>query len=92
MGLLTWLAGSLAAFLAGRLIPLGRNTKWRGEALAAALGGILGGVAATALDFGGWKEPDLLAATFAALLGFAAVAIQRMIFRDSDQPRRRMEK
>ena len=89
---MTWLTGSLVAFLAGRFIPLGRTAKWRGEALAASLGGVIGGVAATALDFGGWREADPLAATFAALVAFAAVAIQRMIFRRSDQSRRRMAK
>lgn len=39
------------------------------------------GLLATALDFGGWNEPDWRAAVFAFFAAFAAVAVLRSALR-----------
>ena len=62
----------VAVFVASRLVPAGRPERRTGEALAAIGTAIVCGLAATALDFGGWNEFDWRAGTF-ALCGAAAV-------------------
>lgn len=77
MGIALWVTAAAAAFLAGRLIPL-RRRRWTAElgfSLLAALGG---GVAATAMDFGGWREPDWRAALFAFFVAMTAIALVRL--------------
>lgn len=73
MGIALWVASSVAAFLFARLAPWRRGSGFVGELLVSVLAGILLGVTATALDFGGWNEPDWRAALF-VLFGALAVA------------------
>jgi hypothetical protein len=72
MGAAFWLASALSIFLVARIIPAGRSHNYLHElitSLAAALGC---GLAATALDFGGWRESDWRAILF-VLLGTASI-------------------
>ena len=72
MGLLMWLVAGAAAAAAARLIRAGRPVRWLGEVSLALVGAVIFGVAATALDFGGWKEPEWRAGLF-SLFGAAAI-------------------
>ena len=77
MGVLLWIAAGLVAFLVARIVPLLRPASKRGElALALAAGGGAG-VAATALDFGGWGVLDWRAGLFAFLCAVAIVGAAR---------------
>ena len=73
MGIALWVVASVAAFLMARLAPWRRRSSFIAELLVSILAGLLLGVAATVLDFGGWKEPDWRAGLF-VLLGALAVA------------------
>ena len=70
----------LGAFGAARLIRAGRTERWWLEALVAILIAVAAGLAATALDFGGWKELDWRAGAFAFCCAFAAVGLLRSIY------------
>lgn len=72
MGLAMWLAAGGAAVATARLIRAGRPGRWLGELALGLIAAVLFGLAATALDFGGWKEPDWRAGLF-SLFGAAAV-------------------
>lgn len=77
MGIALWIGCGALAFLAARVIPAGRSRAWIGELAAALVVAFLLGVAATALDFGGWKELDWRAGLFAFLGAFAADGLVR---------------
>ena len=79
MGLALWLASGIVAGLIARIIPPGRGRGWIGELAAAALVALICGLVATALDFGGWKEPDWRAGLFAFFGGFAAAGVFRLV-------------
>ena len=66
-----------AAWIIARFIPFARTRA--AEAIAAFVAANLAGIAATALDFGGWNEPDWRAAVFVFLCVTAAIAIVRLI-------------
>jgi uncharacterized membrane protein SirB2 len=72
MGAALWLGSGALAFLLARLVPFWRRRRWLGELVAALLTALALGGVATALDFGGWREPDPRAALF-ALLGSGAI-------------------
>ncbi len=72
MGLIMWLVSGAASGAAARLIRAGRGERWLGEMSLGVVAGVILGVTATALDFGGWKEPDWRAGLF-TLFGAAAV-------------------
>jgi hypothetical protein len=73
------MAAGLAAFALSRLVPYARvGTPWI-ELTVAVIAAFLAGLGATALDFGGWAEPDLRAGVFALLVASAAVALIRLI-------------
>jgi hypothetical protein len=72
MGIVLWLACAVAVFFAARYVPFARSATWAGELAAALVSALAFGTAATALDFGGWNEPDWRAALF-VLLGSAAI-------------------
>ncbi|HET7435130.1 MAG TPA: hypothetical protein VFN10_10520 [Thermoanaerobaculia bacterium] len=78
MGAALWLAAALVAFAAARLIPRGRRG-WLAELVAALVVAIAAGFAATALDFGGWAEPEPRAGLFALLAAFAATGFVRLV-------------
>lgn len=78
MGVVLWLSSGVVAFLGAKVAPVGRRRSWIAE-LAVALGVALAlGLVATALDFGGWREPDWRAALFAFLGSFAGVGLLRL--------------
>jgi len=72
MGIVLWLACAVAVFFLARKVPFARPASWAGELAAALLGALALGAAATALDFGGWNEPDWRAALF-VFFGSAAM-------------------
>lgn len=79
MGIGLWLlAGGLAAATA-RLVRRGRDRYWLAELAAAVVTAVLLGVVATALDFGGWNEPDWRAGLFSLVGGFAAAGLVRLV-------------
>jgi hypothetical protein len=77
MGAAVWIAAGAAAFLIARIIPLRRTRRFVPELIVSILAAFLLGVAATALDFGGWKELDWRAALFAFLGSMAAIGAMR---------------
>ena len=66
------------AFVLGRLIRAGRGTRWLPELVVAAVSAIVLGGVASAMDFGGWREPDWRTAAFAVLGSFATVGLLRL--------------
>ena len=72
MGIVLWLACAVTVFFLARYVPFARPAPWAGELVTALLGALALGTLATALDFGGWNEPDWRAALF-VLFGSAAV-------------------
>src|SRR5262245_35662903 len=78
MGVALWLACGLASFVIARLIPSGRPS-WIAEAVITIVTGLLLGVVATALDFGGWNEADWRAGLFVVFGSFAAVGALRAV-------------
>jgi uncharacterized membrane protein YeaQ/YmgE (transglycosylase-associated protein family) len=81
MGLVVWLAGGIVAAALARIVPRGRTRAWLGETAAAVVTAILLGLLATALDFGGWREPDWRAGLFAFFGALAAAGSARAVRR-----------
>ncbi len=78
MGIAFWLGSGAIAFFIARIVPFGRGTGILGEFLVSVCAAALLGLVATALDFGGWREPDWRAALFAFFGAFAAAGIWRL--------------
>ena len=78
MGIALWLLTSVAAFALARMAPWRRRKAWVGELLVSIAAGLLLGIVATALDFGGWNEPDWRAGLFVLLGAFAAEGVFRL--------------
>jgi hypothetical protein len=78
VGILIWIGSGVIAWVAARAIPRGRRGLAT-ELLIACPVALMAGAAATALDFGGWRELDWRAASFAFLLAFAAVGAWRAL-------------
>ena len=72
MGIGLWLACALVVFFVARNVPYARPARWIGELITSLVSALAMGVAATALDFGGWNEPDWRAALF-VIFGTAAI-------------------
>ncbi|MFL6247082.1 MAG: hypothetical protein ACJ74H_13710 [Thermoanaerobaculia bacterium] len=81
MGIALWLVSSVAAFFLAKMLPWRRPSRWLGEFLVSVLAGLALGVAATALDFGGWNEPDWRAGLFVFLGALAAAGTFRLTIR-----------
>ena len=79
MGIALWIACGAAAFAGARALAAGRPQAYAAEAVVAVAAALIAGVAATALDFGGWNELDWRAAAFAILCAFAAVGCVRIV-------------
>ena len=77
MGVALWIAAGGAAFFVAWIAPAGRRLA--AEAITAIVVAAAAGVAATALDFGGWNEPDWRAALFVFCCAAGAIAIVRLI-------------
>lgn len=78
MGPLTWTLAGLAAVIAGRAILLFRKHSLV-ETLVGCVTGFAAGLAATALDFGGWSELSWPASVFAFGCAAAAIALLRLV-------------
>jgi hypothetical protein len=78
MGAALWLGSGLLVFVLARLVRFGRGRRWFGELAAAVLTSFALGLVATALDFGGWREPDPRAGLFTALGSAAILGILRV--------------
>jgi Co/Zn/Cd efflux system component len=78
MGAAAWLLAALLAFGLARIIPVHRTAAWL-EVLVALLGSLLAGMGATAMDFGGWAEPDPRAFVFAFLISSALIGLTRAV-------------
>lgn len=78
MGAALWLGCGVLAFLVARIIPFSRRPLWLPElAVSLAISALLG-LVATALDFGGWREPDWRAGAFAGFGALAAIGLVRL--------------
>lgn len=78
MGIALWVVSSVVAFLLARMAPWRRRPAWAGELSVSIAAGLLLGAMATALDFGGWSEPDWRAALFVFLGAFTAAGLFRL--------------
>jgi len=84
MGTTSWVVAGLLAFLLAQSLPWARSArKWKEAALALSTS-LAGGMAATALDFGGWKALEWRAAAFAFFTALAALGVLRFIRRPVD--------
>lgn len=86
MGIAIWIGAGLAAFALARLIGSGRRASWLVELLLALAVAMILGLAATALDFGGWREPDWRAGLFVLAGAFAAIGVLRFTIVYRSQP------
>lgn len=80
MGIAAWTVGALLVGALFRLSPPGRAMGWIPTLLLAVVGGLLGGLLASFLGFGGLSYFDFRGAVIAALtaaLTLAAVALRR---------------
>jgi len=73
------MAGGLLSFAVARFVRTGRRRAWLGELVTAVVVAALSGAGATALDFGGWAEPDWRAGSFAFLGALAGVGFFRLL-------------
>jgi hypothetical protein len=78
MGIALWLACAVATFFAVRNVKFARRANWIGELFAAITSALVLGAMATALDFGGWNEPDWRAAGFVVLGAAAVIGVLRL--------------
>jgi hypothetical protein len=78
MGIAFWLVSGAIAFLIARIVPYGRTRSKIGELLVSVCAALLLGLAATAMDFGGWSEPDWRAGMFTFTGAFAAAGLWRL--------------
>ncbi len=74
-----WLASALSIFLIARIIPAGRRHNYLIELIVTMVSALLCGIAATALDFGGWREADWRAILFVVLGSAAVIGTERAV-------------
>jgi hypothetical protein len=79
VGIALWLVAGTVAFAVARMAPWARTRSWPAELSVSLLAAFLLGVAATALDFGGWQELDWRAALFVFFGALAAVGLLRAL-------------
>jgi len=79
VGVASWVVSGIAAFLIARIIPFSRQTYWKTELVTATVAAIGAGVAATILDFGGWRDLDWRSAAFAFCIALALTGVVRAI-------------
>ena len=79
MGIALWSGCALVVFFVVRRVHYTRPAGWIGELFTALIGALAMGLLATALDFGGWKEPDLRAALFVTFGCAAIIGAIRLI-------------
>jgi hypothetical protein len=74
-----WLGAGIVVAMLARRVPYGRPAARAPEGLAGVAASLGAGMAATALDFGGWRELDWRAGLFAAMCAIAVIGIVRAI-------------
>ena len=79
MGIALWIGCGLAAFVLARILPVQRATSWIADLAASLAGALAAGLAATRLDFGGWRVLDWRAGAFAFAVALAMTGILRVI-------------
>ena len=72
-----WVIAGAGAFALARLSRAGRSAGWVLEASVSLVAAAAAGLAATALDFGGWQEPDWRAGAFALLASLGSIGLTR---------------
>ncbi len=80
VGTTLWIASGVLAGLLARIVPF-RRGGFPIEFLVSVIAAIAGGLGATALDFGGWREPDWRAGVFAFFVALAALGAMRAMRR-----------
>jgi hypothetical protein len=78
MGIALWIGCAAAVFLSARYVSYARPGRWMGELILAVASAIVFGLIATALDFGGWNEPDWRADLFEFFGSAAAIGALRL--------------
>ena len=78
MGLSLWLAAGIVAFTIARIVPRGRTGHWAIELASSLIAAAALGFAATALDFGGLREPDWRAGLFVFFGSLAILGMTRL--------------
>ena len=79
MGAALWVTSALSIFVVARIVPSGRTRSYLIELIVAIAAAVVLGVAATALDFGGWRDPDWRAFAFVLFGTAAATALVRVV-------------
>lgn len=79
MGAALWVTSALSVFLVARTVPPGRPRGYLTELALVLVSAVLLGFVATALDFGGWRDPDWRAGAFATLGSAAAAGAFRAV-------------
>jgi uncharacterized membrane protein SirB2 len=79
VGVASWVVLGIAAFLIARIIPFSPQTHWKTELVAAVVAALAAGVAATILDFGGWRDLDWRSAAFAFCVALAVTGVVRVV-------------
>lgn len=79
MGVALWLGCAMVVFFIARRVSYARPVRWTGELVTALLGALAMGTLATALDFGGWNEPDWRAGLFVFFATAAVIGALRII-------------
>jgi nicotinamide riboside transporter PnuC len=82
MGIALWLGCATTVFFIARTVRYARPRRWIGELVAALIAAMTMGLIATALDFGGWNEPDWRAGLF-VVFGVAAIVGALRVIRQS---------
>ncbi|MEA2166001.1 MAG: hypothetical protein QOK37_4128 [Thermoanaerobaculia bacterium] len=78
MGIALWIGCAAAVLLSARGVRYGRPARWVGELILVLTSAAIFGMAATALDFGGWNEPDWRAGLFVFFGSAAVIAVNRL--------------
>lgn len=77
IGVASWIVASLAAFALTRAVARGRR-HWGAELGAAIVTGLVTGLAATAMNFGGWQVVEPAAVAFCVLTSATAIGLIRL--------------
>jgi uncharacterized membrane protein YeaQ/YmgE (transglycosylase-associated protein family) len=81
VGIALWLACGVVAVVVARIVPALRHVQLFADAAAGIVAALVAGVLATALDFGGWNEPDWRAGLFALMTALASLGGLRVLRR-----------
>ena len=78
MGIAVWAIAGLISFSIARFIEIERRS-WFFELAVSVISGLVSGVIATALDFGGWATADGRAFAFCGLVALLVLGILRSV-------------